>query len=53
MTLGENKKIALALIEEYAPNNQYLTDDEDIRDRMNLIYAHCQVICINQKEYSH
>lgn len=39
MTLGENKKITLALIEEYAPNNQYLTDDEDIRDRLNLIYA--------------
>ena len=39
MTLGENKKICLALIEEYAPNNQYLTDDEDIRARINLVYA--------------
>ncbi len=39
MTLAENKKIALALIEEYAPNNQYLTDDEDIRARLNLVYA--------------
>lgn len=39
MTLGENKKITLALIEEYAPNNQYLTDDEDIRARLNLVYA--------------
>lgn len=39
MTLEENKKITLALIEEYAPNNQYLTDDEDIRDRLNLVYA--------------
>lgn len=39
MTLGENKKITLALIEEYSPNNQYLTDDEDIRDRINLVYA--------------
>ena len=29
MTLGENKKMALALIEEYSPTNQYLTDDED------------------------
>ena len=39
MTLAENKKITLALIEEYAPNNQYLTDDEDIRARLNLVYA--------------
>lgn len=39
MTLGENKKITLALIEEYSPNNQYLTDDEDIRTRLNLVYA--------------
>lgn len=39
MTLGENKKIALALIEEYAPNNTYLTDDEDIATRLNFLYA--------------
>lgn len=39
MTLGDNKKITLGLIEEYSPNNQYLTDDEDIRDRLNLVYA--------------
>ena len=39
MTLGENKKITLGLIEEYSPNSQYLTDDEDIRDRFNLVYA--------------
>ena len=39
MTLEENKKITLALIEEFSPNNQYLTDDEDIRDRLNLVYA--------------
>lgn len=38
MTLGENKKMALALIEEYSPTNQYLTDDEDIRNRINLVY---------------
>lgn len=37
MTLGENKKIALALIEEYSPNN--LSDDEDILSRLNLIYS--------------
>ena len=39
MTLEENKKIALALIEEYSPTNQMLTDDEDISTRLNLIYA--------------
>ena len=39
MTLEENKKIALALIEEYSPTNQMLTDDEDIAKRLNLVYA--------------
>lgn len=39
MTLEENKKIALALIEEYSPNNQMLTDDEDIAKRLNLVYS--------------
>lgn len=41
MTLGENKKITLGLIEEYSPTNVYLTDDEDIRNRLNLVYAPC------------
>ncbi len=39
MNLGENKKIMLGLIEEYSPTNQYLTDDEDIKNRINLVYA--------------
>ena len=39
MTLGDNKKITLGLIEEYSPTSQYLTDDEDIRARLNLVYA--------------
>jgi len=39
MTLGENKKIALALIEEFSPTNPLLTDDEDISSRLNLIYS--------------
>lgn len=39
MTLEENKKITLALIEEYSPTNRMLTDDEDISKRLNLIYA--------------
>ena len=39
MTLEENKKITLALIEEYSPTSEYLTDDEDIATRLNLVYA--------------
>lgn len=39
MTLEENKKICLGLIEEYSPANKYLTDDEDIRNRLNLVYS--------------
>ena len=39
MTLGENKKITLGLIEEYAPGNPYLTDDDDISSRLNLLYS--------------
>ena len=39
MTLGENKKICLALIEEYVKGNPNLTDDTDIQDRINLLYA--------------
>lgn len=39
MTLGDNKRICLGLIEEYSPTNKNLTDDEDIRDRLNLVYS--------------
>lgn len=39
MTLGENKKIALGLIEEYSKTNTALTDDEDIAMRLNFAYA--------------
>lgn len=39
MTLGDNKKIMLGLIEEFSPTNQYLTDDEDIKNRLNLVYS--------------
>lgn len=38
MTLGENKKIMLSLIEEYSPQNELLTDDADIQERINHIY---------------
>ncbi len=39
MTLGENKKITLGLIEEYSKNNNMLTDDEDIATRLNFVYS--------------
>ena len=39
MTLGENKKITLNLIEEYSKNNSKLTDDTDIQDRINALYS--------------
>lgn len=39
MNLRDNKKIVLGLIEEYAPSNPLLTDDEDISSRLNLVYA--------------
>lgn len=39
MTLEENKKITLALIEEYSPTNKFLTDDEEISARLNLVYS--------------
>lgn len=39
MTLKENKILTLALIEEYAPKNSNLTDDDDIALRLNPIYS--------------
>lgn len=39
MTLGENKKIVLGLIEEYSNTNPKMTDDEDIALRLNLVYS--------------
>ncbi len=39
MTYGENKKIMFALVDEYAPANEYFTTDEDIKDKCALIYA--------------
>ncbi len=39
MTLQENKKITLGLIEEYSKGNPQLTDDEDISTRLNFVYA--------------
>lgn len=38
MTYGDNKKITLALIEEYAPNMTELTEDEDIANRLPFLY---------------
>ena len=39
MTLGDNKKITLGLIEEYVKTNPKLTDDTDIQDRINFLYS--------------
>lgn len=39
MTLGENKDIALALMEEYVPEKIGHSDDDDITLRINLIYS--------------
>lgn len=39
MTYGENKKLFMALCDEYNPNNNYFTDDEDIQTKCALLYA--------------
>lgn len=38
MTYGENKKLTLALIEEYSPNKKEKTEDEDIALRLPALY---------------
>lgn len=38
MTYGENKKIMLALIEEYSPNMTNKTEDDDIALRLPALY---------------
>lgn len=42
MTLGDVKKKALALIEEFDPNNQLLTDDPDIQKKINYVVNQIQ-----------
>lgn len=39
MTYGDNKKIFMALCDEYAPNNTFFTDDTDIQEKVALLYA--------------
>ena len=39
MTYLENKKIFFSLIDEYAPNNQFFTEDEDAKTKCALLYA--------------
>ena len=41
MNLKENKILTLALIEEYNPDSDFLSDDEDIIARINSIYNAC------------
>lgn len=38
MTLIENIKVFLALVDEYAPDNQFLTEDDDIPSKVRLLY---------------
>lgn len=49
MNLKENKIITLALIEEYNPESDYLSDDEDIVARLNSIYNTCLTNLARQK----
>lgn len=39
MTLGQNKKIMLSLVQDYAPENALLTEDTDMQETMNLLYS--------------
>lgn len=39
MTFKENKKIFLSLVDEYAPNIELLTEDEDINIKCASLYA--------------
>lgn len=39
MTYLQNKKIFFSLIDEYAPNNNYFTDDDDARIKCALLYS--------------
>jgi hypothetical protein len=39
MTFLDNKKQFFALIDEYAPNSQFFTDDEDARIKVANLYA--------------
>lgn len=39
MTYLQNKKIFFSLIDEYAPNNSYFTDDDDARIKCALLYS--------------
>lgn len=39
MTYGENKKRLYALIDEWEPNSNYFTDDEDAREKCANLYS--------------
>ena len=43
MTLGDIKKMALSLIEEINPKNEYLTDDDDIKAKLNQVCNAIQI----------
>lgn len=39
MTYLDNKKIFFSLIDEYAPNVQFFTEDDDVKTKVALLYA--------------
>lgn len=49
MNLKESKCITLALIEEFNPDSEYLTDDDDIQVRLNRIYNACMMSIARNK----
>lgn len=50
MTYGDNKKLTLALIEEYAPNMVNKTEDDDIALRLPALYQlACQELALTKK----
>lgn len=52
MTLKEQKKKILSLIEEYNPQSEYLTDDPDIQNKINSVINQIQMELMIYKKIS-
>ena len=52
MTYGENKKLTLALIEEYAPDLVKKTEDDDIALRLPFLYQLAYQEFIGEHKFS-
>jgi hypothetical protein len=52
MTLIENIKIFEALVDEFAPDSEFFTDDEDIRIKAKTLYAPVYIELANLKTNS-